>query len=112
MAEKYILVALAGIAAERILTGRKIKAGSYQDGLTAWYYMDQLVYEEDEVKAYSEWLLARAENLLRLQANWFAVETLANKLLMEKYIGSKRAHEIIRAAWKDSVPQFKNPPEE
>jgi hypothetical protein len=112
MAEKYILVALAGIAAERILTGRKVKAGSYQDGRTAGYYMDQLVYEEEEVKAYSEWLLAHAENLLRLQDNWFAVETLADELLKEKYIGSKRAHEIIRAAWKDSVPQFKSPPEE
>ncbi|MFC2002560.1 hypothetical protein ACFLV4_01245 [Chloroflexota bacterium] len=101
--EKYILVALGGNAAERLLTGRKVWAGSETDLHNAYDYVSLLIQEENEIRAYLKWLHERTGNTLSSACNWFAVETLANELLNRRYIGSGQVHQIIRKAWKDSV---------
>ena len=102
--EKYILVAYAGNAAERLLTRRKVSDGSHKDFQDAYDYVSLLIQDEEEVYAYLKWLQLRAENILSIRYNWFAVEVLAKELLKRKYIGGKQVRQIIRQAWIDSCP--------
>jgi hypothetical protein len=99
--ERLALVSLAGNAAECLLTNRKCFAGSDSDFFQAWDYLHYLTGSEDETRAYISWLSERAKTTLSSSWNWFAVETLANELLKQKYIGAKRVHQIVRQAWKN-----------
>lgn len=102
--ERLALVDLAGNAAECLLTGRKCFAGSNSDFTNACNRLYHLTKDEDEIRAYIGWLRERAKTTLSLNFNWFAVETLANELLKEKYLGRKKVYKIIRKAWYDSCP--------
>jgi hypothetical protein len=102
--ERLALVNLAGNAAECLFTGRKCFAGSNSDFVDAYNYLHHLTRNEDEIRAYIGWLRERAKTILSLNFNWFAVETLANELLKEKYLGRRKVYKIIRKAWYDSCP--------
>jgi hypothetical protein len=102
--ERLVLVYLAGNAAEYLLTGRKCFASSNSDFMDAYDYLNYLTRNEEEIRAYIGWLRERAKTILSLNFNWFAVETLANELLKEKYLGRRKVYKLIRKAWYDSCP--------
>jgi ATP-dependent Zn protease len=102
--ERLVLVLLAGNAAERILANRKCSAGSESDYSKASGLLSYLAPRDDEMRSYCVWLGERAKTILLSDWNWYAVETLANELLKQKYIGAKMVRQIVHQAWKDSCP--------
>jgi len=98
--EKLAMVDLAGQAAEYLLTGRKHKAGSEEDNHHALNCLSYLTGSTEELEAYWNWLAIRAKATLKIPALWQAIQTLAVELLNKKYIGGRRAHQIIQEAIK------------
>ncbi len=98
--ERLAMIYLAGQAAECILTGRNIRAGSGQDNSYAIDYLSYLTGSTEELEAYWNWLAIRTSAILRLPALWQVIQALAIELLRKKYIGGRRAYQIIQEAIK------------
>lgn len=108
--ERDIMVSLAGGAAIRVLTGRQDRIGAWCDRHKAMELAEETCGSRRECEAFVSWLSTRVEGMLRSQANWHAVETLAEELMLQESIGRQKAMHIIRSAkrqfrqrrWKDS----------
>lgn len=94
MREAKIL--LAGMTAERILTGRQVVVGSEHDLQAALGLVEYLCGTEEEASAYLDLILIQTRNLLGVEKNWHAVQQLVGALLEEETIplakGSSHHH--------------------
>jgi ATP-dependent Zn protease len=111
--EKDMMVSLAGGAAVFLLTGKHDYIGKWSDDHKVMDLAETVCRSGRECEAYINWLYIRCESMLRSQANWHAVETLAEELLVKETISYRKAVEIIKAAkrqfrqgrWKDTPIQ-------
>lgn len=91
------MVLLGGNVAERLLTGRRHIAGSYDDYHEVVNLLSYLA-GPDETAKYVEWLWYRTKAMLSVDHWWLAVQRLAEELLKHHHLKSKRIREIIRQA--------------
>ena len=96
--EKHIIIAFAGKAVERKLTGR----GTYQgaaggDGIAVDLAL-AVCGDEEEASAYLAWLWHRTANLMSGPRCWPAIEALAYELRRRKKIGGRLVRAIIADA--------------
>ncbi len=103
--ETLIVVSLAGVVSESLLTGRKNRRGAHTDLRDAAHFAGYVVGDEQELNAYLRWLWARTRNLLRARPHWAAVRSLARALLANRSVGERRARQVIadalnREAWR------------
>lgn len=109
--EKEIVVSLAGSASIFLLTGRRDRIGAWADHQKALDLAECVCSSRRECEAYMSWLYTRCEDMLRSQANWHALETLAEELQLQETINYRKTKEIIKAAkrqfrqrrWKDTT---------
>ena len=102
--EKEIMTGLGGLAAEKILTGRKRWTPSRSDIRQAMNCALQLHGDPETADKYIDYLLARTEKLLKFPVNWAAVQALAEKLLEHHWIGYRKTREIIKNAMRGTLP--------
>jgi hypothetical protein len=93
--EKSAMIDLGGSVATYLLTNRNDRIGPRGDFQHAFDYLSYLTNDDDESSAYANWLWHRTKAMLRWRWHWAAVEALANELLEHRYIGGKRARQII-----------------
>ena len=98
MIEREIEVALAGLVAERILTGKHERHGSRDDLKAAAQLAANSVGSNEELSAYLELLKIRTSNRLSLPFHWAAVQALATRLVKDQSLGYKTARAIIKTA--------------
>lgn len=96
--ETLIIVALAGVLAECVLTGRHNWRGAHADLHDASDYASYVTGDEQELNAYLRWLWERTRNLLSARPHWAAVKALAAELLTSRRIGERRARQLIADA--------------
>lgn len=100
--ENRAMVALAGLAADRILTGRSLVGGRAADTLEAKRQIELWCYSDGEIDLYLRLLKIRIYSELKLPEKWAAVTALAKELLERKRIGSRTARRIIQDAMRPS----------
>ncbi len=98
LVERDIIVSLAGSAAVFLLTGSHDRAGAWADRHRAMDLAESVCGSGRECEAYVRWLCVRCEDMLKVQANWHALETLAEELLLHGSVGYRKAVGIVRAA--------------
>ncbi len=111
--EKDMMVSLAGGAAVFLLTGKHDYIGKWADDHKAMDLAENVCRSSRECAAYINWLYIRCESMLRSRANWHAVESLAEELLLQETLSYRKAVEIIRATkrqfrrrgWNDTSVQ-------
>jgi hypothetical protein len=96
--ETLIIVSLAGVLAECLLTGRRNWRGAHADLHDAAGYAAYVTGDEQELGAYIKWLWERTRNLLRQRRHWAAVKSLASELLVSRRVGERRARLVIAEA--------------
>jgi hypothetical protein len=95
--ERQAMVTLGGNVAEHLLTGKKHIAGSYEDYHNVVDLLSYLAGAE-EITYYVECLWYRTKASLSVDHYWLAVQTLAEELLIQHCLKSRRIREIIRQA--------------
>jgi len=98
--ETLIVVSLAGVIAENVLTGRNNWRGAHADLHDAARYASYVTGSEDEMGAYVRWLWEHTRMLLKAPPCWLAVRRVAAALLHDHRIGERRARAIIAEALK------------
>lgn len=98
--ETLIIVSLAGVLAERLLTGRTNWGGGHADLHDAARYASYVTGSEDELGAYVRWLWEHTRMLLAARPCWLAVREVAAALTADGSIGERRARRIIAYALK------------
>ena len=101
--EDAVFTALAGHAAEAVLTGRHNWVGSSSDREHAFHLACCACGSDEEMNAYFELMWIRARQNIELLHHWVAVKALAEALLEERRIGYRRARQIVRAAWGGDI---------
>lgn len=96
--ETLIIVSLAGVVAESIITGRRNWLGAHADLHDASRYAAYVTGDETELGAYMNWLAERTRVLLSARPHWSAVKALASELLTSGTIGERRARQLIAEA--------------
>ncbi len=103
--ERHVIVLWAGPVAEKRFSGRFNWIGARGDthaiSELAWFIVDG---HSDGMKAFSNWMRFKAEELLMPPYHWAGVEALAHALVEQRMIRSTDARKIIRAgmqAWLD-----------
>jgi hypothetical protein len=109
--ERYILVSLAGGAAEAAFQGRYNWRGMELDLDCAIDLALKVCGGEAEAGKFAEWLLERARNLIIQDHTWAAVRRIAAALLKERRLSGRRAKAIydgaaahVRAGARRPVP--------
>jgi len=105
--ETLIIVSLAGVIAECLLTGRNNWRGAHADLHDAAHYASHVTGSEDELGAYVRWLWEHTRMLLAAPPCWLAVRELAAALLEDQRIGERRARAIISEAIERGAPKRK-----
>ena len=105
--ETLIIVSLAGVIAECLLTGRNNWRGAHADLHDAAHYASHVTGSEDELGAYVRWLWEHTRMLLAAPPCWLAVRELAAALLEDQRIGERRARAIISGAIERGAPKRK-----
>jgi hypothetical protein len=96
--ETLIIVSLAGVIAESLLTGRHNWRGAHADLHDATRYASFVTGNVEELRAYERWLWEHTRTLLGARPCWLAVQQLAVTLIEDRRIGERRARAIIGAA--------------
>lgn len=99
--ERYAMVSLAGLAAERLRVGRVRYMTNHPDVVQTFEFCDNICGSEDETRACVNWLWERTVNLIKCERHWAAVEALAGELRARRYIGEREARRIIKQAFSD-----------
>jgi hypothetical protein len=105
--ETLIIVSLAGIVAEHLLTGRHNWRGAQADLQDAARYAAYVTGSDDELGAYLRWLSEHTKMLLSAPPCWLAVRQLAAVLIEDRRLGERRARAIIAEALKRGAPRPK-----
>jgi hypothetical protein len=105
--ETLIIVSLAGVIAECLLTGRTNWRGAHADLHDAARYASFVTGSEDELGAYVRWLWEHTRMLLGAPPCWLAVQQLASALVEDRRVGERRARAIIADALKRGAPKPK-----
>jgi hypothetical protein len=98
--ETLIIVSLAGVIAEGLLTGRTNWGGAHADLHDAARYASYVTGSEDELGAYVRWLWEHTKMLLAAPPCWLAVREVAAALNADGRVGERRARHIIADALK------------
>jgi hypothetical protein len=98
--ETLIIISLAGVIAEGLLTGRTNWGGAHADLHDAARYASYVTGSEDELGAYVRWLWEHTRTLLSARPCWPAVREVAAALIADGHIGERRARRIIADALK------------
>ena len=97
--DRFILVCMAGLEAERIHTGRKIRSGADNDYKTdsrhAVGRLAAYLPDNTSIKIYGEWLRLSARQLLSAPEIWRMVEAVASDLLKRETLTYKEVRNII-----------------
>lgn len=96
--ETLIIVSLAGVISESLLTGRHNWRGAHADLHDATRYASFVTGSAEELRAYERWLWEHTRMLLGARPSWLAVQQLAAALIEDRRVGERRARAIIRAA--------------
>jgi len=102
--ETLIIVSLAGVISESLLTGRHNWRGAHADLHDATRYASFVTGSVEELKAYERWLWEHTRTLLEARPCWLAVQQLAAALIEDRRIGERRARAIIGAAIERGTP--------
>lgn len=115
--ERDVMVSLAGNVAVHLLTGTHDRIGAWADHHMAMDLAEHICSSRRQGEAFVRWLSIRIEDMLGSPANWHAVESLAEELMVRGKLGHAKALEVIRSAkrqfrrrrWKDMprrLPMF------
>jgi hypothetical protein len=96
--ETLIIVSLAGVIAECLLTGRHNWRGAHADLHDAARYAESLAGSDNEAGTYARWLWEHTRVLLSAPPCWLAIRQLAAALAKERRIGERRARALIASA--------------
>jgi hypothetical protein len=99
--ERYAMVSLAGLVAERMRVGRVRYRTNHPDVVQAFELCGNTCSSDEETGACINWLWERTGNLMKSERQWAAVEALAKQLRVRRYIGEREARQIIRQAFSD-----------
>jgi hypothetical protein len=99
--ERYAIVSLAGLVAERLRVGRVRYRINHPDVVQAFDLCSNTCGSDEETGACINWLWERTKNLMKSGRQWAAVEALAKQLRIRRYIGEREARQIIRQAFSD-----------
>jgi hypothetical protein len=99
--ERYAMVSLAGLIAERSRTGRVRYRTNHPDVVQAFELCSNTCGSDEETGACVNWLWERTRNLMKSGRQWAAVEALAKQLRVRRYIGEREARRIIKQAFGD-----------
>jgi hypothetical protein len=105
--ETLIIVSLAGVVAECLLTGRHNWRGAHADLHDAARYASFVTGSDDELGAYVRWLWEHTKMLLGAPPCWLAIQQLAAVLIEDRRLGERRARAIIGEALKRGAPKRK-----
>ena len=108
--ENFILVAMAGMVAEFIITGIRNYKGAVQDITYIQDLLARITYSQKEKELYEDMLWARTSFILREEGNWKMVKTLATHLLNKSpTLTGKQTLEILRKAnWNIDKQNIQN----
>jgi len=98
VAERILMVLVAGDVAESRLERRQSRPGSSDDLVKAFELASRICGSDEEVEAYLNWLYIRIGCLLEIEYHWKAVEAVAAALLTRKRIGYRKARSIVKNA--------------
>lgn len=99
--ERYAMVSLAGLVAERMRVGRVRYRTNHPDVVQAFEFSSNICGSDEETQACVNWLWERTRNLIKSGRQWAAVEALAKQLRVRRYIGEREARRIIKRAFSD-----------
>ena len=99
--ERYAMVSLAGLVAERMRVGRVRCMTNHPDVVQAFDLCGNTCGSDEETQACANWLWERTKNLMKSERQWAAVEALATQLRVRRYIGEREARQIIKRAFSD-----------
>lgn len=99
--ERYAMVSLAGLVAERERVGRVRYRTNHHDVIQAFELCSNTCGSDEETGACINWLWERTKNLMKSGRHWAAVEALAEQLRTRRYIGEREARQIIKQAFSD-----------
>ncbi len=99
--ERYAIVSLAGLVAERLRVGRVRYRTNHPDVVQAFDLCSNMCGSDEETEACVNWLWERTRNLMKCERHWAAVEALAKQLRVKRYIGEREARCIIKGALSD-----------
>jgi hypothetical protein len=99
--ERYAMVSLAGLVAERFRTGRVRYRTNHPDVVQAFELCSNTCGSDEETGACINWLWERTKNLMKSGREWTAVKALAKQLRVRSYIGEREARRIIKQAVSD-----------
>lgn len=103
--ERYAIVSLAGLVSERLRVGRVRYLTNHPDIVQAFELCANMCESEEEKESCVRWLWERAKNLIKKETHWAAVTALAQRLMVQKYIGEREARRIIRQAFSSREKQ-------
>jgi len=109
--ERHAKVCFAGQIAERIFFGKLPKADqkrSSDDDHRAIDLASDVVGGGKVLQAYIDYLYASAEGSFRNPMHRYAIRVLADELLAQKKLGSKKAREIITKAFNNFIEKHQN----
>ena len=99
--ERYAMVSLAGLVAERLRIGRVRYRTNHPDVVQAFYLCSNTCGSDEETQACINWLWERTKNLMKSGRQLAAVEALAKQLRVRRYTGEREACRIIKQAFSD-----------
>jgi hypothetical protein len=99
--ERYAMVSLAGLVAERLRAGRVRYMTNHPDVVQAFELCSNTCGSDEETRACINWLWERTRNLMKSGRHWAAVEALAEQLRVRRYIGERETRRIIKQAFSD-----------
>jgi hypothetical protein len=106
--EREVMIGMGALAAEQILRGRSSwNGGGSNDVQKAFDIASYIFCDADEVSAFVKWLYLRTLSLLRAEWHWRGVQAIAAALLARHTISGKRARELVRGAYDQSLADWK-----
>lgn len=102
--EKNVMIYCAGHIAEIKYTKEVVEEINVTDFQYVLDFLVALSDSDKESEAYLNWLYTKTETIINKGENWYAVEALANELLVYKELDGKETVKIIR----DAIRKFKH----
>lgn len=104
--EVMVTTALAGNAAQWILTRRNDWVGAREDNAHAVRMASYMCGDDDEALALVAYLRARVRNQLALAPNWAAVKAVAEALLERRTLRGGEARRLVRVALDSDADEW------